>query len=68
MAGELDDILAQVDCPRCGKELSVPYRVIRLQKAAGCSCGAMIRLEDDTPIGRMQALIDEQHPPEGAND
>ena len=64
MANELDDIEAQVDCPKCGKALSVPYRVIRLQKAVGCSCGAMIRLEDDTPLAVLQALIDEENPPE----
>ena len=68
MAGELDDIEAQVDCPWCGKELSVPYRVIRLQKAVGCSCGVMIRLEDNTPIGAIQALIDAQNPPTAEND
>jgi len=68
VANELDDIEAQVDCPKCGKELSVPYRVIRLQKAIGCSCGAMIRLEDDTPIEPLQALIGEENPPEAEND
>ncbi len=68
MTGELDDIKAQVDCPKCGKELNVPYRVIRLQKAVGCSCGAMIRLGDDTPIGVLQHLIDEENPPTAEND
>lgn len=68
MVGELDDIKAQVDCPKCGKELSVPYRVIRLQKTVGCSCGAIIRLVDDTHIGALQRLIDEENPPEAEND
>ncbi|MDV3481588.1 MULTISPECIES: hypothetical protein [Sphingomonadales] len=68
MTGELDDICAQVDCPKCGAELSVPYRQMRLQKAAACSCGAMIRLEDDTPIAAIQRLIDEANPPHPDND
>ncbi|PNQ03632.1 hypothetical protein A8G00_10390 [Sphingobium sp. SA916] len=68
MANELDDIKAQVDCPKCGKELNVPYRVIRLQKTVGCSCDAIIRLVDDTPIGVLQRLIDEENPPTAEND
>ncbi len=68
MAGELDDICAQVDCPKCGAILNVPFSQIRLQKAAACSCGAMIRLEDDTPIAVIQRLIDEANPPMSAND
>ena len=35
---------------------------------AACSCGAMLRLEDDTPIGAIQRLIDEANPPQSAND
>lgn len=68
MAGELDDIGAQVDCPKCGAVLSIPFGEMRLRKAAGCSCGAMIRLEDDTPIAAVQRLIDEANPPSSAND
>ncbi len=68
MTGELDDICAQVDCPNCGAELSVSYRQMRLQKVAVCSCSAMIRLEDDTPIAAIQRLIDEANPPHSAND
>jgi hypothetical protein len=62
MGTHLDDILAQVDCPRCGAEISAPYSQIRLYKAAGCACGTLIRLEDDTPIAAIQALIDEANP------
>jgi hypothetical protein len=68
MGTHLDDILAQVDCPRCGAEISVPYSQIRLYKAAGCSCGALIMLEDDTPIGAIQALIDQTNPVVAEND
>lgn len=68
MVGELDDIRAQVDCPKCGATLNVPYGEIRLRKAAACSCGAMLRLEDDTPIAAIQRLIDEANPPRSAND
>ncbi|AYJ84695.1 hypothetical protein D3Y57_00980 (plasmid) [Sphingomonas paeninsulae] len=68
MAGELDDIEAQVDCPRCGRVLSVSYRDIRLLKAASCACGALVRLQDDTPLSIVQKLIDEANPPQGDND
>jgi hypothetical protein len=68
MAGELDDINAQVDCPRCGQVLNVSYRDIRLLKAAACSCGALLRLEDDTPLSIVQQLIDDANPPQGDND
>ncbi|MDX3911657.1 MAG: hypothetical protein QHC67_17900 [Sphingobium sp.] len=68
MSCELDDILAQVDCPKCGAVINVPYGQMRIQKAAGCSCGALIRLEDDTPIGAVQRLIDEANPPKAEND
>ncbi|QTH20806.1 hypothetical protein HRJ34_21155 [Rhizorhabdus wittichii] len=68
MPGELDDIIALVDCPKCGTELRVTYKQIRLHQAAGCSCGALIRLEDDTRIGEVQALIDEANPMGGEND
>jgi hypothetical protein len=68
MAGELDDINAQVDCPKCGRVLNVSYRDIRLLKAAACGCGALLRLEDDTPLSIVQQLIDEVNPPRGDND
>lgn len=68
MVGELDDIRAQVDCPRCGASISVPFRQLRLQKAAACRCGAVIRLEDDTPLSAVQRLIDEANPPQSANE
>ncbi|WP_293880598.1 hypothetical protein [Sphingomonas sp.] len=68
MAGELDDINAQVDCPRCGRVLNVSYRDIRVLKAASCACGALLRLEDDTPLSTVQQLIDDANPPQGDND
>ena len=68
MPFDLDRIEAQIDCPRCGAEISVPYSQIRIQKAAACKCGALIRLEDDTPMAAVQRLIDEANPIEGAND
>jgi len=46
----------------------VPHSQIRLYKAAGCSCGALIRLEDDTPIPAIHALVDEADPVVGEND
>jgi hypothetical protein len=68
MAGELDDINAQVDCPRCGQVLNVSYRDIRLLKAAACRCGALLRLEDDTPLSIVQQLIDDAKTSQGDND
>lgn len=35
MPGELDDIIALVDCPECGTELRVSYSQIRLHQVAG---------------------------------
>ena len=68
MVAELDDILAQVDCPKCGAAINVPYRQLRLHKAAACQCGVLIRLEDDTPIGAVQRLINQANPPSAEND
>ena len=60
MTHELDDILAQTDCPVCGHELNVSYKSMRLQRTVECpSCGETIRPIDDTPIGKIQRLIDE---------
>ncbi|MDB5738836.1 MAG: hypothetical protein JWO65_2504 [Sphingomonas bacterium] len=69
MAGtDLDDITVNVDCPECGTMIIVPYSQVRIQKAAACSCGALIRLTDDTPIAMLQALIDEANPIDADND
>ena len=60
MANELDDIRANADCPRCGLEFSVPYKTLRLGKTIECQgCGETIKLEDATPIGKVQRLIAE---------
>lgn len=64
----LDDILAQVDCPKCGAVIDVPYGQMRLRKAAGRSCGALRHLEDGTPIGEVQRLSDELNPIAAEND
>lgn len=68
MTGELDDIEAQVDCPKCGAVLSVAYRTLRLQKAVGCACGALVGLEDATPLAAVKGLIDEANPMSAEND
>ena len=60
MAYELDDIRANTDCPRCGREFSVSYKTLRLGKTVEClGSGETIRLADNTPIGTVQRLIDE---------
>jgi C4-type Zn-finger protein len=60
MAHELDDIRAQTDCPVCGSDLNVSYKTMRLERTIECpSCGETIRPIDDTPIGKIQKLIDE---------
>jgi hypothetical protein len=46
----------------------VTYKQIRIHAAAACSCGTLIRLEDDTRIAAVQALIDETNPMSGDND
>lgn len=60
MAHDLDDITAQTDCPVCGRALTIPYKTLRLERVVDCpGCGETIRPIDDTPIGRVQKLIDE---------
>lgn len=60
MAHELDNIRAQTDCPVCGRDLNVSYKTMRLERTIECpSCGETIRPIDDTPIGKIQKLIDE---------
>jgi hypothetical protein len=59
MACELDDIIVLTDCLNCGTELRVPYKQLRLHRAAGCSCGALIRLEDEPRVTAIETLIDE---------
>lgn len=60
MAHELDDIRAEGACPNCGRVESVSYRILRLGLTVECQgCGETLRLEDQTPIGEVQRLIDE---------
>ena len=60
MANELDDIRAQTDCPVCGFALNFTYKTLRLRRTVECQgCGETIRPIDETPIGKVQALIDE---------
>ena len=60
MANELDDITAQTNCPVCGYSLSLSYKTLRLQRTVECQgCGETIRPIDETPIAKIQALIDE---------
>lgn len=60
MANELDQIRASTDCPKCGREFSVPYLTLRLGRTVECQgCGITIALEDETPIGVVQRLMDE---------
>ncbi|MBB4087502.1 hypothetical protein [Sphingomonas carotinifaciens] len=60
MAHELDDITAQTECPVCGRELTVSYKTLRLERVIECQgCGETIRPIDDTPIARIQKLIDD---------
>src|SRR5690606_4734440 len=60
MAHDLDDIKAQSDCPVCGTLFNVSYRTLRLNRTIECQgCGETIRPIDETPIGKLQDLIDE---------
>lgn len=61
MAYELDDIRVSTDCPACGGDLVVLYMTLRLSRTIECpSCGETVRLIDETPIGVVQRLIDEE--------
>lgn len=60
MANELDDIRAETNCPVCGIPLNLSYKTLRLRRTVECQgCGETIRPIDETPIGKVQALIDE---------
>lgn len=60
MAHELDDITVSEGCPNCGTVLTVRYRTLRLGRTIECSgCGETVRFIDDTPIAKVQSLIDE---------
>lgn len=60
MAHELDEIRLNVDCPKCGHEFVLLWKTLRLERTVECQgCGETIKLEDDTPIGKVQRLIDE---------
>ena len=60
MGNDLDDIRAQSDCPRCGRELNISFRTLRLERTIECpGCGETIRPIDDTAVGAVQRLIDE---------
>jgi len=60
MADDLDDIRVSDECPGCGHGFTVSYKTLWLGRTIECQgCGETIRLEDDTPIGAIQALIDE---------
>ncbi|MBU3077663.1 hypothetical protein [Sphingomonas quercus] len=63
-----DKLIAKVTCPDCGAVLKVSYRQIRLYKAAGCSCGFLIRINESAPISEVQRLLDKGSPLSGAND
>ena len=60
MANELDEIRAQANCPVCCFALNLTYKTLRLRRTVECQgCGETIRPIDKTPIGKVQALIDE---------
>lgn len=60
MANELDDIMAECDCPVCEVMFEISYKTMRLGLTVECpGCGETIRPIDDTPIGAIQRLIDE---------
>lgn len=60
MAGELDDIRVNADCPKCGHQFVVHWKTLRLERTVECQgCGETIKLEDGTSIGTVQRLIDE---------
>lgn len=66
MAHELDDIMAECDCPVCGVMFEVAYKTMRLNLTVECpGCGETIRPIDETVIGAVQQLIDEADQPRG---
>lgn len=60
MANDLNDIMAECDCPVCGVMFEVAYKTMRLALTVECpGCGETVRPIDDTVIGAVQQLIDE---------
>ena len=68
MPGDLDNILAQLDCSRCGTSINVPWKQVRLHKGCGVSLWSVYQLEDDTPMAALQRVIDEANPPSAESD
>lgn len=61
MANELDDIRVTTDCLACGGHFVVLFKTLRLSRTIECpSCGETVRIIDETPIGIVQQLIDEE--------
>ena len=60
MVYELDDIKAQSECPVCGCVFNVTYKTLRFRRTIECQgCGETVRPIDETPIAKIQALIDD---------
>jgi hypothetical protein len=69
MSGDLDDILLQVDCPRCGKPISAPFGLLRHTHSVACICGARISVDlAYSDIVKVDRLIDEANPVTACND
>jgi len=69
MSCELDDILLQVDCPRCGKPISAPFGLLKHTHRLACICGARINVDlADSDVETVDRLIDEANPLIACND
>jgi uncharacterized paraquat-inducible protein A len=65
---DLDNILTEVECPSCGTVIALPYRQLRVVKAAACKCATLLILVDDTSAVRLESLIDSADLMNAAND
>ena len=69
MSGDLDDILLQVDCRKCGKPISAPFGMLKHTHMVACICGARINVDlADSDIEKVDWLIDEANPVTADND
>jgi hypothetical protein len=69
MSCDLDDILLQVDCPRCGKSISAPFGMLKHTHMVACICGARIKVDlAGSDVVKVDRLIDEANPLVACND
>jgi hypothetical protein len=69
VGGDLDEILIDTECPRCGATVRGTYGDVKLTRALACDCGALIKVDlTDTRLDEVQRLLNEVSVPRAEND